>query len=216
MATHRLLDLFNDASIVFTMSYKVLNGEIVPPETEGATTVQVIAGGDFYGTIVRKYGHMLFESYTDDPANELVKAITMWYSLRYFDIARTHLAMTDQYNPLENYRRHEEGKETRTTGNDSTITPRTKTETKDKVNAYNGGTVESGSSTTEYVAGDSQSHATGTDTLEYEGRVTFGNIGVLTSQSMLQSELDIRLKHWKEALISDFVNSYCYYVGGVD
>lgn len=49
--------------------------------------------------------------------------------------------------------------------------------------------------------------------LTYDGRRTYGNIGVTTSQQMLQSEIDLRKYDFIGAVIREFVESIAYYVG---
>ena len=40
----------------------------------------------------------------------------------------------------------------------------------------------------------------------------FGNLGVTTSQQMLQSEIDIRLKNYVKMFVKTFVNEIAYYI----
>lgn len=45
---------------------------------------------------------------------------------------------------------------------------------------------------------------------------TYGNIGVTTSQQMLQSEIDLRKQHLIQMYIDTFCKQYMFYVGGDD
>lgn len=45
---------------------------------------------------------------------------------------------------------------------------------------------------------------------------TYGNIGVTTSQQMLQSEIDLRKQHLIQMYIDTFCKQYMFYVGGGD
>ena len=40
----------------------------------------------------------------------------------------------------------------------------------------------------------------------------YGNLGVTTSQQMLQSEIDIRLKNYVKMFVKAFVNEIAYYI----
>lgn len=54
------------------------------------------------------------------------------------------------------------------------------------------------------------------DVREYDGRRTHGNIGVTTAQQMLDSEMELRTRGFREGLIRRFIGEYCYYVKGVE
>lgn len=54
------------------------------------------------------------------------------------------------------------------------------------------------------------------DVREYDGRRTHGNIGVTTSQQMLDAEMELRTRGFREGLIRRFIGEYCYYVKGVE
>lgn len=54
------------------------------------------------------------------------------------------------------------------------------------------------------------------DTMEYKNRRTHGNIGVTTSQQMLEAECSLRVKAFRESLIRQFIGEFCYYVRGVE
>ena len=54
------------------------------------------------------------------------------------------------------------------------------------------------------------------DVREYDGRRTHGNIGVTTAQQMLDAEMELRTRGFREGLIRRFIGEYCYYVKGVE
>ena len=54
------------------------------------------------------------------------------------------------------------------------------------------------------------------DVHEFDGRRTHGNIGVTTAQQMLDAEMELRTRGFREGLIRRFIGEYCYYVKGVE
>lgn len=50
--------------------------------------------------------------------------------------------------------------------------------------------------------------------IEINTNKTFGNIGVTTSQQMLQSEIDLRKQHLIQMYLDTFCKQYMFYVGG--
>lgn len=73
-------------------------------------------------------------------------------------------------------------------------------------------TTQNTTSETEYkniTVGETTAHEIETTTNK-----TFGNIGVTTSQQMLQSEIDLRMKHLIELYLEQFCKKYLFFVGG--
>ena len=73
-------------------------------------------------------------------------------------------------------------------------------------------TTQNTTSETEYkniTVGETTAHEIETTTNR-----TYGNIGVTTSQQMLQSEIDLRMKHLIELYFEQFCKKYLFYVGG--
>lgn len=167
---------------------------------------------DFINTFLLNYG----EYPVIYPAWDIMKfALGVWSKKWYHSIERIILAMTEEYNPLHNFDRHEsytdtENKaETNTTTYGSTIT---ETDTRQidtdgtntaEVSAYNESTYQpdnkqtidntethSGSVETERDGKDIND-MTGSRGLNHTGHL-YGNIGVTESTTMLRHELDIR------------------------
>lgn len=119
----------------------------------------------------------------------------------------------EEYNPLENYDRIEEwddeGHQTRSNSGQQSSTG-SYTET-NKVAGYNSETLVNKDQATGNNTGSQTASAseTGADTGHHEGR-THGNIGVTTSQQMLQAELDVapRLDIY-DWIAEDFKNEFC-------
>ncbi|MBO5932208.1 MAG: hypothetical protein J6Q19_00585 [Bacteroidaceae bacterium] len=97
---------------------------------------------------------------------------------------------------------------------DDSVTPRLETQSTQSGTTTD---TESGSTTTSYThtaataaAIDGTSYTA--DKIESEKRTKSGNIGVTTSQQMLQAEIDLRLNPLVMQFIDMFMNEYTYYV----
>ena len=205
-------------------------------------TIPIYSAQDFYSFIRAKYGHMLFETpeITVEKARQDFKNVyDMWVRLNGEEYLRIYNVMRSEYNPLENFDRMEEGstetarhKGSRTSQNvDITNTPTVITKTTEKVNASDGGVVESmetetantsgntvtsGSSDTNYTeTRDISDTVYDRDIETFNGRRTHGNIGVVTTQTMISEEVNLRLLGFIETIMSQFVEKFTFYVSGV-
>lgn len=133
-------------------------------------------------------------------------------------------ALAIDYNPLENYDRMEEWEDenkgtltnTRTHDNQDKRTLNTSNTTTEDVSAYDSSSYQPSKKV--------KSDDTGTDTMDYSGTIKddggssdnskhkgriHGNVGVTTSQQMLESELDLAqwnlYEHISDIFLSDFV-----------
>ena len=144
----------------------------------------------------------------------LKRNINYWFARRLFDFGRIYEALRMEYSPIENYDRKENtmrdyensgiDKASTTLGSSTTSTSIGTNDNENKVSAYN----ESDYTNREK---DIQSHnstvtntGSGTDTTqteyglkrkEVEDVRVHGNIGVTTSQQMIESELSLRAKY---------------------
>ena len=144
----------------------------------------------------------------------LKRNINYWFARRLFDFGRIYEALRMEYSPIENYDRKENitrdyensgiDKASTTLGSTTTSTNIGTNDNENKVSAYN----ESDYTNREK---DIQSHnstvtntGSGTDTTqteyglkrkEVEDIRVHGNIGVTTSQQMIESELSLRAKY---------------------
>lgn len=150
-------------------------------------------------------------------------------------------ALAASYDPLENYDRKEEGTETTerhkgsktSFGEETIITPRVKTKnTTYKVSFDSSSEVETDSLESVPVEGTDKTERDATknfttqtdidgttfdkDVYTFTDRRTHGNIGVTTSQQMIQSELELRIKNYVADIIDSFISMYCYYFKGVE
>ena len=225
MALFNLLQLVNDTDFGLTV-----NG------------IPIYTAQDFYSFIRAKYGYMLFETpeITVEKARQDFKNVyDMWTRLNGEEYLRIYNVMRSEYNPLENYDRMEEGstetarhKGTRTSQNvDITNTPTVTTKTTEKVNASDGGVVESmetetantsgntvtsGSADTNYTeTRDISDSVFDRDVETFNGRRTHGNIGITTTQTLITEEVNLRLLGFIETIMSQFVEKFTFYVSGV-
>lgn len=140
--------------------------------------------------------------------------ITSW-SIRMLPVFRRYLAaVTASYNPIENYDRSEYRTETTedTMGNTRTLDTNTATTgtntTEDSVSAENVTTFSPDTKSVQTPDLDVADTGTVTDDGSYDGSLTVdshihGNIGVTTSQQMLESELQLVPKLDMIRIISD-------------
>ena len=204
--------------------------------------VPIYTGQDFYKIVRARYSHMLFETPETDierAKQDLKNVYAMWKRLNGEDFLRIYNAMRSEYNPLENFDRMEEGstetarhKGTRTSQNvDITNTPTVRTKTTEKVNASDGGVVESmetetantsgntvtsGSADTNYTeTRDISDSVYDRDVETFKGRRTHGNIGITTTQTLITEEVKLRLLGFIETIMSQFVEKFTFYVSGV-
>ena len=100
-------------------------------------------------------------------------------------------ALSIEYNPLENYDRQEDWTDTRNGHNSGTTSGTTSNTLTNKVSAYDAGdALTTRGQDVNYGADSSSSSGESHEGAHHRVRV-HGNIGVTTSQQMLQSELDL-------------------------
>lgn len=115
-----------------------------------------------------------------------------------------------------------------TTENDNSNTPTTKHYTttydnaaENRLDSYDvsTGKTSTDSTTTQNTTNETEYKTTTLQDLtahevEINTNKTYGNIGVTTSQQMLQSEIDLRKQHLIQMYIDTFCKQYMFYVGG--
>lgn len=128
------------------------------------------------------------------PAAETMKnAITAWSKSRVSAWNRIAAALNAEYNPVENYDRHEEWN--------------------DKANSTGGYLNKvAGFNVANQMQDQSSSDQNTTSSSEHSGRV-HGNIGVTMAQQMISAELDLRTKYdITHIIISEFKQRFCLMV----
>lgn len=168
---------------------------------------------------------------------------TNYESIHHNDFLKAYNAITAVYDPLENYngtettvRQRMDGEETTTithgktttnslgVGGVSTVTQVSSADVatlRDDTKTTQTGTTTSadtGTTTTtkdtdvkSLTVGDTEYTA---DFVEGETKNRHGNLGVTSSQNMIQQEIDLRLKPLIMLYLDQFANTYLYYIGG--
>lgn len=176
--------------------------------------------GNTVATLADIVDHILFK-YGDTPLfcpepSVMKFYIAKWSARRVAQWNRFYAAISEEYDPLENYDRHEKTDDDLTYGHkivtNNKITHGLTTES--QVSADNAATYQP--DTKAINSGNDQTNGgethSGKDQRDYESRI-HGNIGVTTSQQMLASELDLipRLD-LIDFIADDFREEFCLYV----
>ena len=136
------------------------------------------------------------------------EAIGIWTKKWYRTMEKWVAALAIDYNPLENYDRMEEWQD----DTNSEVIDHSEgtghTGTENKVSAFNSDNYEPDSAASADTTNSTDGKTTSTIGNKKQGR-THGNIGVTTSQQMLQSELDIAkwnlYEHITDLFLQEFV-----------
>lgn len=126
-------------------------------------------------------------------------AIMHWGNSNLGQWQRLAKALQVEYEPLENFDRHEESSDTTDTKNSGS----SKGETVGKSTGFNSESLV----TTDGGESSSSAQSSGTIVNKHTSRL-HGNIGVTTSQQMLQSEIDIRRYNWYNEVGKEFANTF--------
>ena len=140
--------------------------------------------------------------------------INYWFARRLFDFGRMYDALRVEYSPIENYDRKENitrdyensgsDKESTTLGSTTTSSNVGSNDNENKVSAYNETDYTNREKDTQSYNSTVTNTGSGTDTTqteyglkrkEVEDIRIHGNIGVTTSQQMIESEMSLRAKY---------------------
>lgn len=156
-----------------------------------------------------------FEVLYSDPW-ALKNFISIWADREQATFKRWVDALAIEYAPLENYDRHEDWTDTldsdgtnSTTGTNDTITSGTVTT---DVSAYDSSNYQPKDKVTSSETIDNDTTENSTSTLDNEGVHTghiHGNIGVTTSQQMLEAELDLGYWNIYSRITDMFLKEFC-------
>ena len=117
-------------------------------------------------------------------------------------------ALALEYNPLENYDRKEDWADIRSGSTSGSTSGTTGATTTNKISAYDAGDALTTRSQDEIHGSDSStSLGSSTEGANHSGRI-HGNIGVTTSQQMLQSELDLGYWNVYEKITDMFLTHF--------
>lgn len=180
---------------------------------KGLTLPEGLAKNTLTNNILLQGGE--FEVLYSDPFF-LQNAISIWADREADTFKRWVDALAIEYAPLENYDRHEDWTDTldsdgtsRTTGTNDTSTNGTVTT---DVSAYDSTGYQPKEKVTTAETIDNDTTENNTSTLDNEGVHTgriHGNIGVTTSQQMLESELDLGYWNIYSRITDMFLKEFC-------
>ena len=144
----------------------------------------------------------------------LKRNINFWFARRLFDFERMYEALRVDYSPIENYDRKENisrdyensgvDKASTTLGSSTTSTNVVSNDNENKVSAYNESDYTNREKDTQSYNSTVTNTGSGTDTTQTEYGLkrkdveyirVHGNIGVTTSQQMIESEMSLRAKY---------------------
>lgn len=180
---------------------------------QGLTLPEGLAKNTLTNNILLQGGE--FEVLYSDPFF-LQNAISVWADREADTFKRWVDALSIEYAPLENYDRHEDWIDTldsdgtsRTTGTNDTSTNGTVTT---DVSAYDSTGYQPKEKVTTAETIDNDTTENNTSTLDNEGVHTgriHGNIGVTTSQQMLEAELDLGYWNIYSRITDMFLKEFC-------
>lgn len=147
------------------------------------------------------------------------QAIKRWADKWYFTFDKWHTALNISYDPLNNFDRYEEYKDVEATLNESTGstsgTSTTGSTTANDISAYNAATMREDTKQTVSGSGSDSSSASSSGssdrTLEHTAHL-YGNIGVTTSQQMLEAELKVARFNLIDQITDCFMSEFCLLV----
>lgn len=149
--------------------------------------------------IIRQSGD-LFPYYQVPP--EVKTAITEWFTRRKDNFAKLWQGFTAEYNPIENYDRHEDSTETPNITHTLVNSGEDASTNEADVQGFNAAEYAPNSRTKSNGTSSTNGTDTETGTRTYTSRI-HGNIGVTTSAQMLEGELALRRSLDIYALIAE-------------
>lgn len=156
-------------------------------------------------TILKKYyviDKTLPSPHTDDDViNTLFNEMGMILISKYmFDWSKLHDAMFADYNPIQNYDSTEEI----TRSGDDKVSTNTDLKQTSKVSAFNSSTMQDNAEIDN--SGLASNNYSKTDYNSKVKTTRYGNIGVTTSQQMIESEIALRKQNFLEKIMIDIDN----------
>lgn len=172
-----------------------------------------LSTADFINTLLAQYGEMPV-LYSYPPL--LKTLIATWSNTSQYTWAHLAETLKAEYNPIENYDRTETSTDifTGTTKTNATNNATSNGTGKTQVYGYNNlasPADDSASETTSASNSTSDSAGTNTSTTSHDSRV-HGNIGVTTTQQMLQSERDTAMFNIYDIICKDFQKRFLIWI----
>lgn len=149
------------------------------------------------------------------PEPDIMKnAIGLWSNKQLESWERMYKAMQLEYDPIYNYDRFEEwlDSNTATTHSNTNSNLNRKGSTKHQVNAFNSGITDSNIDSIDNTDTDNTNTNSNNSAIGAHSGHLYGNIGVTTSQQMLQSEIDISKFIVQDYIIEQFKDRFCLLV----
>lgn len=137
----------------------------------------------------------------------MIDAIGMWCRKWNYTFAKWLKAISVEYEPLENYRRKEHWDDTGSNSGNSKTTGSNQNDY--KVTTYENDTLHQRDRTND--SGTSNTDASGKYANTRDG-LAYGNIGVTTSQQMLEAELEVARWNLIEQITDMFIRDFCILV----
>ena len=175
------------------------------------------------------FGNFFFfcSSFTLDAKNPLVKKFESYNALMSSNLKSQLDVMKSTYNPLENYDSNEESTSTiglkeenfkKGANTDTTEVGQGTITTKNDVTSYENNTfADAGKVTTDESArtttskmGERSDIRTEKEHVDKFTKRVHGNVGVTTSQQMLESELELRKRNVTTEYLTEFANMYFF------
>ena len=137
----------------------------------------------------------------------MIEAIGMWCKKWNYTFAKWLKAISTEYEPLENYRRIEHWDDAGSNSGNSKTTGNNQNDY--KVTTYEDDTLHQRDRTND--SGTSSTDASGKYANKRDG-LAYGNIGITTSQQMLESELEVARWNLIEQITDMFIRDFCILV----
>lgn len=138
-------------------------------------------------------------------------AIGSWSAINQKTFERWINLLGIEYNPLDNYNRHEEWTDNRTTAGegDSSSNGTSTNETENKRSAFDSSTYQPNELQTATGSASDSTHneTSGTDDSEHSGHL-WGNIGVTTTQAMFKEEAELGYWNIYEKITEMFLREF--------
>ena len=184
-----------------------------PSIFDGVKFPSNISVQDFVDSLLMQCGEMPV-LYSSPPL--LKSLIRVWSNVSQYTWNRLAATLTAEYNPIENYDRMEEWQDSSINNSRYTNSTNNTTNgsTKEQVYGYNNlnTPADNSASTSASTSADtSDSAGNTTSTGSRKGRA-HGNIGVTTTQEMLESERQVAMFNFYDAVIRDFQKRFLIWV----
>lgn len=144
-------------------------------------------------------------------ADFLSNMLSIWSNKWLHTFERWLKALSVDYNPLDNYNRYEEWTDGKSNQGSVTLSGSTTGTSEDSVSAFNSSTYQPDSKNTTSNTSTSRQANDLQEDIEHSGHL-WGNIGVTTSQQMLEAEFEVAKWNIYEHITDIFIKEFCIVV----